>query len=70
MKRNLLAVLLLLVLAIVVQGQTAPIREHLLLDFGWRFHQGDPADAINNGADIFDYPEPGVAALAGASIAG
>jgi hypothetical protein len=31
----------------------------LLLDFGWRFHQGDPEDATANGANLFDYPEPG-----------
>ncbi len=59
MKRNSLVVLLLLALAPVVQAETATVRERLLLDFGWRFHQGDPEDAISNGTNIFDYPEPG-----------
>jgi beta-galactosidase len=59
MKRDSLVVLLLLALAPVVQGETATVRERLLLDFGWRFHQGDPEDVINNGTNIFDYPEPG-----------
>src|SRR5437667_11468945 len=31
----------------------APPRERLLMDFGWRFQPGDPADA----GKIFDYPE-------------
>ncbi len=59
MKRNFLAVLLLLAPAAVVRGETAPVRERLLLDSGWRFHQGDPDDAIDNGTNLFDYTEPG-----------
>ena len=36
------------------------MRERLLLDFDWQFHQGDPDDASNNGTNLFDYAEPGV----------
>jgi beta-galactosidase len=59
MMRKVMAVLLLLALLPVARGETAAVRERLLLDFGWRFHQDDPEDAIDNGTNIFDYPEPG-----------
>jgi beta-galactosidase len=50
-----LAMAALLVLAPVVKGDSAAMRQRLLMDSGWRFKLGDPADAGN----IFEYPEPG-----------
>jgi beta-galactosidase len=58
-KKNFASILLLLVLQSVVHGEAPSSRERLLLDFGWKFHQGDPEDATANGVNLFDYPEPG-----------
>src|SRR3954468_1442340 len=40
------------------QKTVAPIREHLLMDFGWRFAFGHPYDTkkdFNNGTGYFSY---------------
>src|SRR5579862_1378375 len=50
--RGILWVVILFVLA--MGGPCMAARERLLMDFGWRFHLGDPPDA----ADLFRLAEP------------
>ncbi len=50
---RILRVAALLAFGLLTPPAHAAPRERLLMDFGWRFQQGDPADA---GA-VFDYPE-------------
>src|SRR5690348_15009772 len=49
--------LLIAILASAIATHADPAinpREHLLLDFHWRFQPGDPTDV----GKMFDYPEP------------